>query len=75
MPGYYLTAALIIAGLYAIRLANLPPNERSSKKFAFDRIIVANLVVFSLLMIVCSGITGDMTGKYLAKYEPAKLAP
>lgn len=74
MPGYYLTGALIIAGLYALRLAKVAYQKRTGAKFAFDWVIIRNLVLFSLAMIVLSAITGDITGKYLAKYEPQKLA-
>jgi len=74
MPGYYLTAALIVAGLYAFRLAKQNYHARTSARHSFDRVVIRNLLLFSAAMIVLSGITGDITGKYLARYEPAKLA-
>lgn len=74
MPGYYLTATLIILGLYALRIAKSSYKKREAKKHTLDWLIVHRLMVFAAIMFVLSGITADLTGKYLAKYEPSKLA-
>lgn len=74
MPGYYLAASLTIAGLYAIRLALKKRQDRFTKKYEFDWIILKRVMIFALIAFIFSGITADITGKYLAKYEPTKLA-
>lgn len=74
MPGYYLSATLLIASLYALRIARSKLKNRSSAKHSIDWIILQRLMVFAGIMFILSGITADITGKYLAKYEPAKLA-
>ncbi len=74
MPGYYLSAALIVAGLYGIKLARARRSDRGAAKYRMDRIIVRNLVGFAAIMFIFSGITAHLTGQYLAKNEPTKLA-
>lgn len=72
MPGYYLAASLTIAGLYAIRL--LLSRSKDSAKHKMDWFIIQRLMTFAAVALVFSLITADITGKYLAKYEPVKLA-
>lgn len=74
MPGYYLSASLIIAGLYAIRIARSAYTKRGGKHHELDWEIIQRLMVFAGIMFIISGVTADITGKYLAKYEPVKLA-
>lgn len=74
MPGYYLATALFIVGLYAVKLLMKSAKERRSKAMATDRLIIKKLMIFVAVMFVFSAITADLTGKYLAKYEPVKLA-
>ena len=73
MPGYYLAATLLIVGIYTAKLlASKKPLSASSHKL--DYYIIARLMVLVAVMFVFSAITADITGKYLAKYEPEKLA-
>jgi cytochrome d ubiquinol oxidase subunit I len=74
MPGYYLSAALIIAGMYAFRIAHAAYKKRRNTNLSLDWLIVHRLMIFAAVMFVLSGITADITGKYLAKHEPEKLA-
>lgn len=74
MPGYYLAASLLIMSVYAVRLARASLAKRRSKTFQLDRLIVHRLMIFAGIMLLFCAITGDLTGKYLAKYEPVKLA-
>lgn len=74
MPGYYIAASLLIVGGYAIKLLLKNRKDRMSKITETDRFILKRLMVFAMVMFLVSGITADITGKYLAKYEPAKLA-
>ncbi|MCA9325222.1 cytochrome ubiquinol oxidase subunit I [Candidatus Saccharibacteria bacterium] len=74
MPGYYLSAALIIAGMYAFRIARSAYTKRTSKNHEMDWFIIKRLMLFAGVMFILSGITADITGKYLAKYEAVKLA-
>lgn len=74
MPGYYLAASLSIVGLYVIKLARLKTKERSTKKHSLDWLIVQRLMLFAALALVFSFVTADLTGKYLARREPVKLA-
>lgn len=74
MPGYFLAAALTIAGAYAFKLIRVRSKDRSTAKYKMDRIIIRNLVAFSAVMFIFSGITAHFTGQYLAKHEPVKLA-
>lgn len=74
MPGYYLAAALAIAGLYALKLARLKRKDRQSSAHKMDWVVLQKLLVFVSIMFIATVITADLTGKYLAKHEPAKLA-
>jgi cytochrome d ubiquinol oxidase subunit I len=74
MPGYYLTSTLIILGLYALKIAKSTYSKRDAKRHSLDWLIVHRLMIFAAILFVLSGITADITGKYLAKYEPVKLA-
>lgn len=74
MPGYYLAAALTVAGGYAIKVLLANRRKTKNKSAAMDQIILRKLVGFAAIMFIISGITGHMSGQYLAKYEPSKLA-
>jgi cytochrome d ubiquinol oxidase subunit I len=74
MPAYYLSASLCVAGLYAFKILKSKKKDRLSAKHKMDWFIVRRLVLFATVMIFISGVTADLTGKYLAKYEHVKLA-
>lgn len=74
MPGYYFAASLTIAGLYAFKILRSKYRDRNSAKHTYDWFIIQKLMLFAAFMFVLSGITADITGKYLAKHEPEKLA-
>jgi cytochrome bd ubiquinol oxidase subunit I len=74
MPGYYLAAALSVAGLYAFKILRTKQKYRELSKHRMDWYVIRTLVLFSACMFVLSGITADITGKYLAKKEAVKLA-
>lgn len=74
MPAYYLAASLSIAGIYGFKLLRSRNKDRLSTKHKTDWLIIQRLVIFAAAAMVMLVITADLTGKYLAKYEPAKLA-
>ena len=74
MPAYYFAVSLIIAGLYSFKLLRKKAKDRQSKKLEIDRLIIKRLMIFASVMFVALAITADITGKYLAKYEPVKLS-
>ncbi len=74
MPGYYVAAGLLIAGLYAGRLFWTRKRDMDSASHKMDYFIIHKVLIFVAVMLVCSAITADITGKYLAKNEPTKLA-
>ncbi|HEY5695448.1 MAG TPA: cytochrome ubiquinol oxidase subunit I, partial [Candidatus Saccharimonadales bacterium] len=74
MPGYFLAASTAIAGIYAIKLLCIRRKERTGTKHAFDWLVVQRLMIFASIAFVATVVTADLTGKYLAKNEPAKLA-
>jgi cytochrome d ubiquinol oxidase subunit I len=74
MPAYYLAASLVMASLYSFRLLRARFSQRTESQHRMDRFIIQKLMIFAAIMIVLAAITGDLTGKYLAKHEPVKLA-
>lgn len=74
MPAYYLAASLSIAGIYGIKILRSKRKDRLSAKHKIDWLIIQRLMLFAAGAFVLLVITADLTGKYLAKYEPAKLA-
>jgi cytochrome d ubiquinol oxidase subunit I len=74
MPGYYIAAGLFIAGMYAIKLLRVKYKDRSKPEYKYDWMIIKYLMAFVAVFFVFSAITADITGKYLAKHEPEKLA-
>lgn len=74
MPGYYLSVALCLVGLYSFSLLKLKASQRQQKQYEMNWVVVRTLMVFAGAMFFCSAITADLTGKYLAKQEPVKLA-
>lgn len=74
MIGYYLACFLTVAGLYALKIARSRYQQRLGSGHKLDWLIVHRLMMVAALLFVLSGVTADLTGKYLAKYEPVKLA-
>jgi cytochrome d ubiquinol oxidase subunit I len=74
MPGYYVASGLFIAGLYAFRLLRTKRSNLGNKQHQLDYFIVQKIMIFVAIALVGSVITADLTGKYLAKSEPEKLA-
>lgn len=74
MAGYYIAASLAIAGLYLIKLARAKYKDRIGTAHKLDWFIVQKLLIFASLAFLVTAVTADLTGKYLAKYEPEKLA-
>lgn len=74
MPGYYLASALAIAGIYALKIARVKYKDRLKAQHTIDWVIIHKLILFTCLAFIATIITADLTGKYLAKHEPAKLA-
>ncbi len=74
MPGYYVAAGLLLAGAYAVRLFLTKKRDLDSSKHKLDYFIIQKIMIFVAIATVFSGITADITGKYLAEHEPTKLA-
>ncbi len=74
MPAYYFAVVLTVAGCYAFKILRSKKSERLSKKHQYDWMIINKLLVFAAVAFVATGVMADVTGKYLAKYEPTKLA-
>ena len=68
---YYLTAVLSFAGLYAIFLWREKTNRQ--KINYYQKVLIFTLSL-GMIFAVATALTGDSSGKYLAKYEPLKLA-
>jgi cytochrome d ubiquinol oxidase subunit I len=74
MPAYFFAATIFVAGMYAFKLLKVAKKDRSAKAYKYDWVVVHKLVAFAAVLLVATGVMGDVTGKYLAKYEPTKLA-
>lgn len=74
MPAYYFAASTAISAIYSAKLLRLKHKERLSTAHKMDWVIIRKLVGFAAIMLVALFITADITGKYLAKHEPTKLA-
>lgn len=74
MPGYFLTATLLFVGGYSFRLLRAKKNNLSADQVSYTKKLIHHLMIFAACLFVLSGITGDLSGKYLAEYEPSKLA-
>jgi cytochrome d ubiquinol oxidase subunit I len=70
MPAYFLTASLIIAGVYGLKMFRKLPAAEAK---ATGQTIKA-LMVFATICLALTVIAADTTGKYLAVKEPVKLA-
>lgn len=69
---YYLTASLIMVGIYAwVLLRGKKPKAGDAKT---AQLIIRQLVAVSFCLLLLIAVFGDLSGKYLAKHEPAKLA-
>jgi cytochrome d ubiquinol oxidase subunit I len=73
MPAYFLAGSLFFVSVYAIKLLRTKRNG-SVASYRYSQLVLKRLMILAVLMFVACGITGDITGKYLAKYEPTKLA-
>lgn len=74
MPAYFMSVALVIAGIYAFKIFKSKRQDRFAAKHKLDWYVIKTMMVFSVLCLATLIITADITGKYLAKHEPAKLA-
>lgn len=74
MPAYFFASTLTIAGLYVIKILRSKPTDRLKDKHEYDWLIIRWLMIIATVLFVLLGITADITGKYLAKHEPNKLA-
>ncbi|MBL8121723.1 cytochrome ubiquinol oxidase subunit I [Candidatus Saccharibacteria bacterium] len=74
MPAYYFAASTAIAGIYAAKLLRTRYKQRIGAAHTWDWLVIRKLVGFATIMFVVMFITADITGKYLAKHEPTKLA-
>lgn len=74
MPAYYFAASTAIAGIYAAKLLRTRYKQRIGAAHTWDWLVIRKLVGFATIMFVVLFITADITGKYLAKHEPTKLA-
>lgn len=76
---YYLTAALFFAGMYALFLFR--ENRRGKKqrgpspvRIRYYTKALVFLMWISAIGVAGVGVTGDMSARYLAKYQPIKFA-
>lgn len=70
ISAYYLTAILLVGGVLAFRLLRRQsPAKQSSIKLALGRL---GLIAAALLAGIA--VFGDLSARYLATYEPTKLA-
>ncbi len=74
MPAYYFSVTLTIAGLYAFKILRTRKKDRLKKDHALDWYLVKRLMYLALGLLVVLVITADISAKYIAKYEPVKLA-
>ncbi len=74
LPGYYMASALFIASIYGIKILRGKLRNRLKPQHTFDWLIIKRLMFFAMGCMVALVITADLTGKYLAKYEPVKFA-
>jgi cytochrome d ubiquinol oxidase subunit I len=81
---YYLTTVLLLAGLYAFKILRSKKNDEvnkneSNKKnsdagASYRKKAVAFTLILACVFSILVGVTGDSSGKFLARYEPLKLA-
>jgi cytochrome d ubiquinol oxidase subunit I len=69
LVGYFLTAAAAGAAYYAWRWL-----KRPAARTPHDAQVMGLMLGVMLVMAGLMGLTGDASAKYLAEYEPAKLA-
>ena len=74
MPAYLLTGTLIFVSGYTIRLLRAKKLKLSAATIDYTKKLIHHLMLFALALLVLTGIAGDLSGKYLAAYEPSKLA-
>ncbi len=74
MPAYFISVALIVAGIYAFKILKSRRKNRNSPAHKLDWFVIQKMMIFSVICFVAILITADATGKYLAKHEPTKLA-
>jgi cytochrome d ubiquinol oxidase subunit I len=70
--GYYLTATLVIMGAYAVVLLRKKKAKPADVKTA--KFIMQRTAIMAVCFLAAIAVYGDLSGKYLATYEPTKLA-
>lgn len=74
MPAYFMSVALVVAGIYAFKIFKDKRKNRESSKHALDWFVIKKMMLFAVACLLVLIVTADITGKYLAKHEPSKLA-
>ncbi len=74
MPAYYLAGAMFMVSIYGVKVLVSRGRSAAAAGRKFDLLIMQRLIIFSAVSMVAIVITADLTGKYLAKYEPIKFA-
>lgn len=74
MPAYFMSVALVVAGIYSFKILKSRRKDRDSAKHNMDWFVIKKMMIFAVACFVALIITADVTGKYLAKHEPSKLA-
>ena len=68
---YYLTTCLLFAAIYAFSIFK---KKADAKNLVLKQKILTILISLSFIFAVLTFLSGDSSAKYLAKYEPLKLA-
>jgi cytochrome d ubiquinol oxidase subunit I len=74
MPAYLMTGTLVFVAGYSIRLIYAEKRKVSKEKITYAKGVIHHLMFFAAALLILTGIAGDLSGKYLAEYEPSKLA-
>ncbi|HEY8992836.1 MAG TPA: cytochrome ubiquinol oxidase subunit I [Candidatus Microsaccharimonas sp.] len=74
MPAYLLTGTLVFVAGYSLRLIRAKKMKLSPDTIIYTKKLIHRLMIFAAVLFVLTGIGGDLSGKYLAKFEPSKLA-
>ena len=74
MPAYFMSVGLVVAGVYAFKILRSKAKDRDQAKHKMDWFIIRRMMLFVVVCFLALFITADLTGKYLAKHEPVKLA-
>ena len=71
---YYATTAFVFAAITAYQLINEGKKERFGQSYQFKKKIVALLLGIACVFSIGVAITGDSSARFIAHYEPEKLA-